>query len=93
MELDWSDIESAPKDGTEFLVCVEAEDTPDRWIDFGHYHNEKSPLYDREGREINWMNHKAKLWMPMPQMPEVQNKVDIVYNVAYLVSEHRRLHL
>lgn len=92
MECEWNDLESVPKDGTEFLVYVEAEDTPDCWITFGHYHNKRSPLYDRDGREINWMNHKAKLWTPLPQMPDIHNKVSVVYNVEYLVSEHKRIY-
>lgn len=66
----WRDIESAPKDGTPFLVSGfnYGNDCGERWHDIG--------VTSKKGAVVSTINANnlafATHWMPLPQPPETE---------------------
>lgn len=56
----WREIESAPRDGTAFLIWIEPG-----WIDVAHW----AYRYSRVGGLMNHENSRATHWMPLPPPP------------------------
>ena len=76
--MEWMEIDSAPKDGTEFQAWIKSEYRED---DFGFWEprcrfNEDGALgiwrrvdYDGEGWDYGLIHLRATHWMPLPQPP------------------------
>ncbi len=62
LEKMWQPIETAPKDGEQFLICLENyEDV--RWVDL----SEPNTVYSEDmWGDFVWPTH----WMPLPHPPE-----------------------
>lgn len=80
---DWQPIETAPKDGTWFLIC-RADDGYESY-EVGRYNPLKHPRYEDAGNGLyrkideviyDWSGfnnfHRATHWMPLPSPPEVK---------------------
>lgn len=78
---EWQPIETAPRDGTWFIICRNSEGfesyeigryEPMLWdkyipVDSNLFRKEKEQIFDWSG--FNNM-HRATHWMPLPEPPE-----------------------
>lgn len=67
---DWMTIETAPKDGTEFLAYYPAEGGDDAFMDVQHWTVPET----RESRYYGLMiaGVDPTHWMPLPEPPQTQ---------------------
>jgi hypothetical protein len=65
---EWQPIETAPKDGTNFLACSEASS-----VFLAHYAN---GIVDSSswGDDYGYMERRATHWMPLPAPPSTDDK-------------------
>ncbi len=76
----WQPIETAPRDGTWFLIC-RAQDGFDTYevgqylpLNFPHYIEVEGGLFRKENQQVyDWHGfnnfHRATHWMPLPSPP------------------------
>ena len=66
--MEWQPIETAPKDGSTFLVCV------GNWMTVAHWHRQQQCLATN-GRPIYARYPADELpthWMPLPEPPNAR---------------------
>lgn len=75
--MEWRPIESAPRDGTEFLAFEAGEGAPDIWpnmmaVGFIQKIGEHEYFYVAHyaGHEAEFMIEKPTHWMPLPEPPK-----------------------
>lgn len=71
---EWQPIETAPKDGTEILLCFGSNVMSGQWDD-QRYRKMPNPYWRgvKDYMGVMWFRaNQPKCWMPLPPPPEVK---------------------